>query len=73
MMKLQPSAMNAMTARTSMTKMTQSTPRLIWMPRMFTNVLKAMKTTAHSHAGLLGIRATPQFMTMTMSRDGTKM
>ena len=56
-----------------MTKITQSTPRLIWMPRMFTNVLKAMKTTAHSHAGLLGINAVPQFMTMTMSRDGTRM
>ena len=43
------------------------------MPRIFTNVLNAMNTTAHSHAGLLGIKAVPQFMTMTISRDGTRM
>ena len=65
--------MNAITASASMMKMTQSTPRLIWMPRIFTNVLNAMNTTAHSHAGLLGIKAVPQFMTMPISRDGTRM
>ena len=65
--------MNATTATISTMKMTQSTPRLIWMPRMFTNVLNAMNAMAHSHAGLPGTSAMPQFITMTMSREGTRM
>ena len=70
--KLQPSAMNAISATTSMIKMIQSMPRFRWMPRMFTNVLNAMNTMPHSHAGLLGMSAVPQFITMTMSRPGTR-
>lgn len=41
------------------------------MPRMLTNVLNAMNATAHSQAGLPGTSATPQFITMTMSKEGT--